>query len=90
MLDECYGTVCFPSTDDENSWKVVTTATLTNGRHTTTTLTIKEPLKAGMLRIFKCALTPDGTLDPDPVYTKEIGVEVEIDWKEGTIIDIDL
>ena len=87
---ECYGTVGFPSSDEENSWKVVATTTLTNGRHTTTTLTIKDPLKAGMLRIFKCALTPDGELDPDPVYDKDLGLEVELDWKGGTGFDIDL
>lgn len=79
----CYGTVGFPSTDEENSWKVIVTSYLTDGRRTTTTLTIKDPLKAGTLRIFKCALTEDGKLDPDPVYSHEIGVEVEMDWKEG-------
>ena len=89
-VDECYGTVCFPSTDDENSWKVVTTATLTNNRHVTTTLTIKEPLKAGALRIFKCALTEDGVLDPDPVYEKEIGVDIELDWNQGDEHEIDI
>jgi len=85
----CLATVCFP-TEDDKQWTVTVRATLTNNRHTTTTLTIEEPLKAGTLRVISCALTDKGEVDPEPEHDQEVGATVEMDWKEGSTIIIEL
>ena len=85
----CYGTVCLP-TRDEGQWTLTMRATLTDNRHTTTTLTIEDPLKAGTLRIIRCMLNENGKLEPDVEYEKDVTVAVELDWDDGTVIDIDL
>ena len=85
----CMATVSMP-TRDEQTWSLTVTATLSNNRHTTTTLTIEEPLKAGTLRIIKCEMNENGELDPDPKHNSEVGASVTLDWKPGTSQDIDL
>jgi len=85
----CYGTVCFP-TRDEGKWTVSMRATLTDNRHTTTTLTIDDPLKAGTLRIIRCVVDEKGKLEPDEEHDADVGAAVELDWNDGTIIDIEL
>ena len=87
----CWATVAMP-TKDESEWSLIFTSTLTDNRHTTTTLTIKEPLKAGTLRIIKCAMKENGELDPDPdkKNNSEVGAAVTLDWKPGNEHNIDL
>lgn len=82
----CLGAVTMP-TRPGKKWMLVTTTTLSDNRHTTTTLTFKEPLKAGELKIVQCTLSPKGELDPDDV---EVGATVTLDWKEGSDIEIEL
>lgn len=88
----CLGTVGFPTQNDTTGWNLVVTATLIENRHTTTTLTIKDPLEAGTLRIIKCAMDENGALDPNPntEHYQEVGATVEFDWKPGDNHDVDI
>lgn len=83
----CLGAVSLPTEDNKN-WKIVATATLTNNRHTTTTLTVNEPLQAGTLRILQCKVYDNGEIQP--VSKTGVGASVELDWDEGTVIDIEM
>lgn len=83
----CHATVCMP-TEDNRPWEVVMTANLTGNRHTTTTLTIKEPLRAGIVRVIKCNMDSDGKIVPE--QDSEVGASVELDWNEGSDHDIEL
>ncbi len=82
----CLGAVCMP-TKDGSDWTVTANATLTDNRHTTTTLTLKEPLKAGELKIIQCKLDSTGKADPTDA---EVGASVELDWKPGGNHDIEI
>ncbi len=83
----CMGVVSLP-TEENQTWSVTMHATLTNNRHTKTVLTVKEPLKAGTLRILKCHIASNGGLEPSG--TADVGASVELDWKEGTEIEIEI
>ncbi len=83
----CLAAVGLPTQDDK-SWTVKATATLSDNRHTTTTLTVDESLKAGTLRIIKCKLNKKGELQPSA--NSEVGATVELDWKEGGDHEIDI
>lgn len=83
----CLATVGFP-TQDESVWSMTVTATLTENRHTTTTLTVEEPLKAGTIRIIKCMLDEKGQVIP--VNTSEVGATVTLDWKDGGEHEVEL
>lgn len=87
----CMATVGLPTPDDQE-WSLSVTATLTDNRHTTTKLTVEEPLKAGTLRIITCAMNAKGELDPNPdrESNQEVGATVTLDWKEGDEHEIDL
>lgn len=85
----CYATVSLPTQDDK-PWSITATATLTDNRHTTTTLTIEKPLAAGDLRVFTFYMDADGKLNPDPESSQEVGATVEVDWGEGTEIEIEI
>ena len=76
----CLATVGY-ATHDDMPWSVTVTATLTDNRHTTTTLTVKEPLKAGTLRIIKLPMNKKGGLEPDE--DQEVGASVKLDWNDG-------
>jgi len=78
----------FP-TEDDKPWNVVVRATLVGNRHTTTTLKLEEPLKAGTLRIIRVHVDTDGSLVPDDT-NQEVGASVELDWKQGGEHEIDL
>jgi len=86
-LFSCMATSGFPTQDGE-SWTVVVTATLTGDRHTRTTLTIDEPVEAGALRILRAHVDGKGGIEPDE--GQEVGVSVELDWKEGGNHDIEV
>lgn len=83
----CMAVVSLP-TEDNQPWSITMNATLTNNRHTKTILTVKEPLKAGTLRIIKCRIGNNG--GGEPSSTSEVGATVELDWKEGTEIEVDM
>ena len=86
----CYGTVCFP-TQDEEEWTVSLLTTLTNNRHATTTFTLKNPLSAGTLRIIKTKMDKKGTFEPtDTEHDQEVVVTVELDWNPGSEHEVDL
>lgn len=82
----CLGAVAMP-TRNGKKWSLIATTTLTDYRHTTTTLTFNEPLKAGELKIVQCKMSPTGQLDPEDV---EVGATVTLDWKPGSDIEIEL
>ena len=85
----CLAAVGMPTRDDQ-PWTVTHTATLTGNKHTTTTLTLEEPLKAGTLRVIKLWMDKDGELRPEADSEKEVGITVTLDWKDGGEHDIDL
>lgn len=81
----CMAAVCMP-TPDNTKWSVRLTATLTEDRHTTTTLSLSDPLAAGQLRIIKLQMNEDGELVP--VTGSQIGATVEVDWDNGSSHEI--
>ena len=61
-------------------WEFRAYVTMPDGKVTETILYVKEPLKAGNLKLIKTNLQPDGSLTTD---APEVGASVELDWKEG-------
>ena len=51
---------------------------------TRTTLKVKDPLRAGQLKIIYVRLKPDGGLDP---ISPEVSASVTLDWKPGLDIE---
>ena len=84
----CVAAAVMP-TQDSTAWHITLTSTLSGNRHTSTTLTIDEPLQAGSLRLFKLAMGEDGGLTPVSDNT-EVGATVELDWKKGDDHDIEI
>ncbi len=84
----CYATVGMPTRDDI-PWTLDFVSTLTENRHTNTTLTIKDALEAGTLRIIKLKMGPKGELEPDE-GSSEVGATVTLDWKDGGSHDVEL
>jgi hypothetical protein len=83
----CMGAVAFP-TENDSTWSVTAVATLSDNRHTTTTLTLENSLKAGTLRIVRCGMKANGEVVP--ISTADVGASVELDWDEGGGFDIEL
>lgn len=77
----CMGAVGL-ATKDDAPWSLTVTTTLLGDRHTTTTLTVDEPLKAGTLRIIRLNMGKQGGLDPEE-GEDEVGASVALDWEEG-------
>ena len=75
----------FIAEPDENGlWEFRVYVPQPDGTVTETILRVKEPLRAGQLRIIKCWLGDHGevkTLNP------EVGTSVTLDWKDGLIIE---
>ena len=75
----------FIAEPDENGlWEFRVYVPQPDGTITETILRVKEPLRAGQLRIIKCWLGDHGeikTLNP------EVGTSVTLDWKDGLIIE---
>ena len=75
----------FIAEPDENGlWEFRVYVPQPDGTVTETILRIKEPLRAGQLRIIKCWLDDHGevkTLNP------EVGTSVTLDWKDGLVIE---
>jgi len=96
----CYCSVNFPSHDaktraeaeeteeeKETLWQLKVYLTKTDGTITETVLDIKEPLKAGDLKIIKGELDDQGAVRP---YDSKVGISITLDWHEGSIYDPDL
>lgn len=96
----CYCSVNFPSHDaktraeaeeteeeKETLWQLKVYLTKTDGTITETVLDIKEPLKAGDLKIIKGELDDQGAVRP---YDSTVGISITLDWHEGSIYDPDL
>ncbi|MBQ7698462.1 MAG: hypothetical protein IJT35_07785 [Paludibacteraceae bacterium] len=84
----CMATVGL-ATQDDASWQVQINATLIGNRHTTTTITVEQPLQAGTLRVLKMKMGNNGGLNPEEGQ-KEVGVTVALDWKQGGGFDVDI
>lgn len=84
----CMAGVGMPTQDGEQ-WQIELTTTLTDNRHTTTTLTVNEPLTAGELHVIKLEMDKDGGLYPVS-DTEEVGAAVELDWNKGDEHEIEL
>lgn len=82
----CLATVCMP-TPDKEPWHIDVVTTMADGEQTKTTLELKDPLRAGTLRIIHCRLGSKGEVIP---ITEDIGTSVELNWGEGGEHDIDL
>ena len=82
----CFTTVNFPSKNgtraegDPTLWQFKVYITKPDGKVTETVLDIKEPLKAGDLKIIKGDLDDDAAVRP---YNSRVGVSVTLDWNSG-------
>lgn len=85
----CMAGVSLP-TQDSTAWSMTLTTTLTDNRHTTTTLTVDEPLAAGSLRLIKLLMGEDGELTPDTDANAEVGATVKLDWQKGDEHEIEI
>ena len=71
----------------EPLWEYIAYVTLEDGSVTKTTLTIKEPLLAGELKIIKAHMNPKGEVLPSDV---NVGCSVTLDWSPGVNIETEL
>ena len=99
-LTACYA-VSFPSADEPaghamrsddaagnaSIWRMVVLVTMPDGKTTKNTLYIRQPLKAGTLKVLKGHLDNHGELITDE---KDVGVSVQLDWESGGDHDIDM
>ena len=93
----CLYAVSFPSRDvavrsraedeHEAAWQYRVYVTMPDGRVTESVLYVKDPLKAGRMHIIKASLNDQGGVIPDD---PEVGVSIELDWKEGGIFNPEL
>lgn len=83
----CMAGVGMPTQDGEQ-WQIELTTSLTDNRHTTTTLTVNRSLTAGELHVIKLDMDKDGGLYP--VSDTEVGAAVELDWNKGDEHEIEL
>lgn len=65
---------------ERSLWAFWVYVTLNNGKTTETVLRVKEPLRAGQLKIIKCYLRDDGSVVPSD---SKVGVSVSLDWEPG-------
>lgn len=86
----CLAASSFPTADDK-SWQVSVRTSLGENRHTNTTLTLREPVQAGTLRILRLHVDGKGAIEPDESEKdQEMGVSIELDWKDGGSHDVEL
>lgn len=64
----------------EDLWSFSAVMTDNEGKTTKTDLTLKEPLRAGQLKIVTGYVTDDGAIKTDDVT---VGVSVSLDWHKG-------
>ena len=65
----------------ESLWEFRVYVPQPDGSVTETILRIREPLRAGQLKIIKVRLRADGSVDPET--PEEVGASVTLDWKPG-------
>ena len=72
---------------DETLWQFIIYITNADGTVTETILSLRQPLRAGQLKIIKGYVTDDGA-----VHTSDqtVGVSVTLDWEESSHHDIPL
>lgn len=85
----CMAGVSLP-TRDSTAWSMTLTTTLTDNRHTTTVLTVDEPLAAGSIKLIKLLMGEDGELTPDTDANTEVGATVKLDWQKGDEHEIEI
>ena len=88
----CYCSVNFPSRDEapagtDTIWQLKVYLTNLDGSVTETVIDVKEPLKAGDLRIIKGSVDDEGAIRP---YDSTVGVSVVLDWNSGGSYDSEL
>ena len=87
----CFCGVNFPSRDkpdgDEPLWEFRVYVTKMDGTVTETVLGIRDPLKAGELKIVKAYLDADGSVCPTDAT---VGVNITLDWNSGGDYDTPL
>jgi hypothetical protein len=75
----------FIAEPDENGlWEFRVYVPQPDGTITETILHVKEPLRAGQLKIIKCWLGEHGEVR---TLNTEIGTSVTLDWKDGLVIE---
>lgn len=73
--------------EEKSLWQIKVYVRLSTGSTTENTLYIREPLRAGQLRIIKAVIRDDGGITVD---TQNVGVSVKLDWKPGGEHDIEI
>ncbi len=74
----------FVSEPDENTlWEIRAYVTLDDGSITETRLGLREPLRAGQLKIVKGYISDDGSIQTDD---HEVSTSVQLNWSPGLII----
>ena len=61
-------------------WRVIMQSDLSNGTTTRTVLYMREPLKAGDIRVIRVTVNDDGSVSTSD---QNIGASVTLDWKKG-------
>jgi hypothetical protein len=78
----------FISEDDASTlWQFRAYITNSDGTITESVLSLRQPLRAGQLKIVKAFVNPDGSVRTD---NPTVGVSVTLDWKQGTDFDVPL
>ena len=67
---------------DEVLWKILVYLPQSDGSITETVLAIKEPLRAGQLKIVRVRVGDNGVIETN---APEVGVSVTLDWKPGNV-----
>lgn len=65
---------------NEDLWSIIAIITKKDGTKTRTDLTLREPLRAGQLKILTGWVTDDSTIKTED---QTVGVSVSLDWKDG-------
>lgn len=65
---------------DETLWQFRTYITNADGTVTETILSLRQPLRAGQLKIIKAYVKGDGSVQTDD---QTVGVSVQLDWNQG-------
>lgn len=68
------------ASDDHTLWKIVIFHTTADGKVVRTELGMRQPLRAGQLKVLKVYANPDGSFTTNDV---SVGVSVTLDWHEG-------
>jgi len=69
---------------EEALWEFRVYAPQADGSVTETKLRIKEPLRAGQLKIIRCYVMPNGSVVTE---APEVSTSVTLDWKQGLVIE---